>query len=135
MQEAQRDRHRSEIEAIKLEMPSREVQKKLAVSSRSFKEAGRISDQMRAREEERRALEEQFEELQSSLLISCEVLVAIKQAEEAAHAELLRIDTDCVMEGVDVVALRAMPQERGRCWRWRSETCKLRRCTLQPNTN
>ena len=39
-----------------------------AVSSRSFKEAGRISEQMRTREEERRALEEQSEELQSSLL-------------------------------------------------------------------
>ena len=105
-QEAQRDRHRSEIEAIKLEMPSLEAQKKLAVSSRSFKEAGRISEQMRAREEERRALEEQFEELQSSLLTSCEVLVANRQAEEAAQAELLRIETDCAMEGVDVVALR-----------------------------
>ena len=51
VQEAQRDRHRSDIEAIKLEMPSLEVQKKLVVSSRSFKEAGCISDQMRAREE------------------------------------------------------------------------------------
>ena len=105
-QEAQPDRHRSEIEAIKLEMPSLEVQKKLAVSSRGFKEAGRISEQMRAREEERRALEEQFEELQSSLLTSCEVLVANRQDEEAAQAELLRIETDCAMEGVDVVALR-----------------------------
>ena len=83
-QEAQRDRHPSEIEAIKLEMLSLEVLKKLAVSSRSFKEAGRISEQMRAREEERRALEEQFKELQSSLLTSWQVLVAIRQVEEAA---------------------------------------------------
>ena len=59
------------------------------------------------------------------------------EAEEADHAEL-RIDTDCVKEGVDVVSCAsawAMPQERGRCWRWRSEICNLRRCTFQPNTN
>ena len=112
--EVQRDRHRSEIESIKLEMSSLEAQKKLAVSSRSFKEAGRVSEQMRAREEERRAPEEQSEELQSSLLTSREVLVASRQAEEAAQAELLRVETDCAMEGnrvlqqqfVDVVALR-----------------------------
>ena len=39
-QEAQRDRHRSEIESIKLEVLSLEAQKKLAVSSRSFKRQG-----------------------------------------------------------------------------------------------
>ena len=52
-------------------------------------------------------MEGQFEDLQSSLLTSCENLVAIRQAKEAAQVELLRIETDCAMEGVDAGALRS----------------------------
>ena len=77
----------------------------LEKASGGTRQAGRVSEQMNAREE-RRALAEQFEELQSSLLTSCEPLVANRQARGAAQVELLWVETDCAIEGVDADALR-----------------------------
>jgi len=96
--EAEAAKLRSQIDTIKLQMPALEAEKKLAVSSRSFKEAGRISEDIRKREEERKALEVELDKIQGELNTTRESVTACHQDEEQALAELTEAEATCDVE-------------------------------------
>jgi hypothetical protein len=88
-QETEAAKLRSQIDAVGLQLPSLEAEKKRAVASRSFKEAGRLSEEIKRREQEQSGLEARLEALQQELAGGRDELIEKRQVEEAAQAELL----------------------------------------------
>jgi len=83
---------RSQVEAIRIQLPSLEAEKKQAVASRSFKEAGRLAEEIRRREEERKTYEESLEKIQSELSDHRERLASSRQLEESSQARLMEAE-------------------------------------------
>jgi len=91
-QETEAAKLRSQIDAVGLQLPALEAEKKRAVASRSFKEAGRLTEEIKKREQEQSTLETRLEALQQELATAREELIEKRQAEEAAQAELLEAE-------------------------------------------
>lgn len=102
-QEAEAAKLRCQIDAIGQALPALEAEKKLAVASRSFKEAGRLTEDIRRREDDRKAFEAQLESLQGALASAREALAACRQAEEGSQAELLGAEERCAKEELRVL--------------------------------
>jgi len=88
-QETEAAKVRSQIDAVGLQLPSLEAEKKRAVASKSFKEAGRLTKEIKGREQEQSELEARLEALQQELADGREKLIETRQVEEAAQVELL----------------------------------------------
>jgi len=101
--EAEAAKLRGQIDTIQQQIPSLEAEKKLAVSSRSFKEAGRISEEIKKREEDKRHYEAGLQLLQDGLRGAREQLTEFRQAEEQAQEELLEVEAKCGQEEIRIL--------------------------------
>ncbi|CAE7857032.1 unnamed protein product [Symbiodinium microadriaticum] len=102
-QEAAAAKLRSQVDATVEILPSLEAEKKLAVASRSFKEAGRLTEEIRRREEGKKKIETELESLQASLATAREELAACRQTEQNAQEELLKVEGTCAVEELRVL--------------------------------
>lgn len=102
-QEAAAAKLRSQVDATVEILPSLEAEKKLAVASRSFKEAGRLTEEIRRREEGKKKIEAELESLQASLATAREELAACRQTEQNAQEELLKVEGTCAVEELRVL--------------------------------
>lgn len=102
-QEAEAAKLRSQIDIHVEMLPKLEAEKKLAVTSRSFKEAGRLTEEIRRRDEEKKTLEAKLETLQAGLQGAREELATCRQAEQEAEAELLKVEETCAIEELRVL--------------------------------
>lgn len=102
-QEAKAAKLRRQVDAAIQALPGLEAEKKLAVSSRSFKEAGRLTEEIRRREEDRKNSEAELESIQSALSSAREALSKSRQSEQDAQAELLQTEERCALEELRVL--------------------------------
>ncbi|CAE7241350.1 AL1 [Symbiodinium pilosum] len=102
-QEAAAAKLRSQIDATVEVLPSLEAEKKLAVASRSFKEAGRLTEEIRRREEGKKKIEAELESLQAGLATAREELASCRRNEQDAQEELLRVEGKCAIEELRVL--------------------------------
>jgi len=102
-QEAEAAKLRSQIDATAQALPGLEAEKKLAVASRSFKEAGRLTEEIRRREEGKKKFEQELESLQAGLASAREELAACRQGEQDAQEELLSVEEKCAFEELRVL--------------------------------
>eukprot|EP00931_Biecheleriopsis_adriatica_P086285 TRINITY_DN60995_c0_g1_i1.p1 TRINITY_DN60995_c0_g1~~TRINITY_DN60995_c0_g1_i1.p1 ORF type:complete len:1117 (+),score=359.09 TRINITY_DN60995_c0_g1_i1:45-3395(+) len=102
-QEAEAAKLRSQIDAAVQALPGLEAEKKLAVASRSFKEAGRLTEEIRRRDEDKKKFETELEALQAGLASAREALGSCRQSEQDAQAELLRTEESCALEELRVL--------------------------------
>lgn len=109
--EAEAAKLRSQIDAVRLQLPSLEAEKKKAVASRSFKEAGRITEDIKRREEELRTYEAELESLQGELAATRDALAAARQFEEETQASLLQEEERCAKEEVRILQRQALDLE------------------------
>merc|ERR1712151_271978 len=87
--EAEGAKLHAQLDAICGVLPKLEVDKNLAKKSRSFKEAGRIAEEIKRREEEKKSAEAALEKLQDDLSSCREALAACRQHEDLAQEALL----------------------------------------------
>lgn len=107
--EAEAAKLRSQIDALQTQLPSLEASKKLAVSSRSFKEAGRIAEEIRRKDEDRKNFEAELQKLEeASLSESREALDKCRQSEERLQANLLEAEAQSATEQVRVLKRQNM---------------------------
>jgi len=102
-QEAEAAKLRSQIDAHVQMLPSLEAEKKLAVASRSFKEAGRLTEEIRRRQEGKEKFEAELETLQAGLAAAREALATSRQSEQEAQVELLKVEENCAIEELRVL--------------------------------
>lgn len=102
-QEAEAAKLRSQIDAHVQMLPSLEAEKKLAVASRSFKEAGRLTEEIRRRQEGKEKFEAELESLQAGLAAAREALATSRQSEQEAQVELLKVEENCAIEELRVL--------------------------------
>ncbi|CAJ1327572.1 unnamed protein product [Effrenium voratum] len=115
-QEAEAAKLRSQIDASVQALPSLEAEKKLAVASRSFKEAGRLTEEIRRREEGKKKFEAELESLQAELASAREALAECRQSEQDSQGELLKVEENCAVEELRVLRHQVSDLE---------ELCKL----------
>lgn len=102
-QEAEAAKLRSQIDGHVQMLPNLEAEKKLAVASRSFKEAGRLTEEIRRRQEGKEKFEAELEALQAGLAAAREALATCRQSEQEAQAELLKVEENCAVEELRVL--------------------------------
>lgn len=101
--ETEAGKQRAQIDAIMVQLPQLEAEKKAAVSSRSFKEAGRLAEEIKRRDESRGGLEKELDGIQASLGGMREQLAASRSTEETAQAALLEAESTCAVETLRVM--------------------------------
>jgi hypothetical protein len=101
--EADTSKLRSQLDAIRIQMPTLEAEKKVAVASRSFKEAGRLAEEIRKCTENQATYEAELEKLQGELTAQREKLAGSRQIEEAAQGELMAAEAKSGAEELRVL--------------------------------
>lgn len=110
-QEEEAARLRSQLDAAVQVLPSLEAAKKTAVAARSFKEAGRLTEEIKRREEEKRTAEVELENMQGGLAALGESLESCRRQEESAQAELLAAEEKVAIEELRVLRLQIQELE------------------------
>jgi len=105
-EEAEAAKLRRQVDSAIQALPGLEAEKKLAVASRSFKEAGRLTEEIRRRDEDRKNFEAKLESIQSALTSAREALSKSRQSEQDAQAELLQTEERCASEELRVLRLQ-----------------------------
>jgi len=114
--EAEADVQRSHREQTLLQITSLEAAKLQAAQAKSFKEAGRLKDEIARHTDKSKELEEALTRVESSLADARRQLGEAREAEEAAQAELQRVESQCSVEELRVVRrqLRDLEKLRAR---------------------
>eukprot|EP00746_Dinoflagellata_sp_MGD_P003095 gnl/MRDRNA2_/MRDRNA2_106031_c0_seq1.p1 gnl/MRDRNA2_/MRDRNA2_106031_c0~~gnl/MRDRNA2_/MRDRNA2_106031_c0_seq1.p1 ORF type:complete len:1245 (+),score=325.33 gnl/MRDRNA2_/MRDRNA2_106031_c0_seq1:196-3735(+) len=104
--EAQCHELRSQIASTQAQLLVLEGDKKLAVASRSFKEAGRLTQEINKHSEEGKKAEADLETLQKEVAVAREALIKQQTHEEKAQSELLALE-----EENDVIRLQILGRQ------------------------